>query len=202
MIDLSKAVLVKQSYGINIASGTFGRPSGIWLECSNCPDSQKIVGSGSDEYDQFTDKEVAEVFIRAGWTGEDDKLTGAKCPMCSTAKPENKITYEIENSQEFAKYSVSQVYGKADRLKLGSYAFGRAVAIAHVHSKVSIVRAILNNHKVKPYQSVEDVMGDLQIILVDSWSQFRKIDPTKPPMTVEDLIYGAQNEQLPNVSAM
>lgn len=84
---LEKATLTRQTYGIAMAQGSYGRPTGIWLECSCCNESQVIVGSRSDDtWRSIPTYEVAKVFIRHGWTGKGESLKGAKCPKCSAEK--------------------------------------------------------------------------------------------------------------------
>lgn len=88
MTDLNEFVknaeLVRQSYGIAMAQCTFGGPTGIWLECTECDESKKIKGSGDSYISRgLTDKQVSSIFRRHGWTGETDRMFKAKCPKCS-----------------------------------------------------------------------------------------------------------------------
>jgi len=80
---MSNAALVPQSYGIAGAQNRFGGPYGVWLECRECPASQKIAGVDPDALRSATDAECADVFKRHGWTGNGDKMLAAKCPSCS-----------------------------------------------------------------------------------------------------------------------
>lgn len=90
MVDIENATLARQSYGIATSGNTFGGPRGIWLECSNCPQSQVIVGSGGEEWRSISDAEAAKVFLRHGWTGEGPTLKRAKCPKCAMASGDSQ----------------------------------------------------------------------------------------------------------------
>jgi hypothetical protein len=71
--------LVRQSYGIAMAQCSFGGPTGVWLECTKCPASDKIKGAPLD----ISDRHAALIFRRGGWTGEGSRMLQAKCPKCS-----------------------------------------------------------------------------------------------------------------------
>lgn len=80
---IENAKLKRQNYGIAMAQTTFGGPTGIWLECTGCTESQVIVGSNSDEWMAVSDADCAKVFLRHGWSGEGVNLKKAKCPRCT-----------------------------------------------------------------------------------------------------------------------
>ena len=77
------AKLTVQAYGLAMAQCRFGGPRGIWLECTDCPRSEVIIGSNSDEWAARPDADAVAVFLRHGWTGEGAKLKRARCPACS-----------------------------------------------------------------------------------------------------------------------
>jgi len=81
-MNLEKATLTRQSYGIAMAQCTFGGPQGIWLECTGCDESQTIVGSRSEAWASVPTSDVAKVFRRHGWTGIGETMRRAKCPAC------------------------------------------------------------------------------------------------------------------------
>lgn len=85
MVDLETATLAPQTYGIACAQVRFGGPTGIWLECTGCDRSDRIVGSNGEEWAKASDADAAGVFLHHGWTGEGPKLLKAKCPTCSDA---------------------------------------------------------------------------------------------------------------------
>lgn len=78
---IANSTLVPQSYGINMAQCTFGRPTGIWLECTECPTSHKI--KGSLDWEDVPTSVAAKIFLKHGWSGKGENLTQAKCPVCS-----------------------------------------------------------------------------------------------------------------------
>jgi hypothetical protein len=73
------ATLTRQSYGVAVAQGTFGGPQGVWLECTGCDESQKIVGAKTS----ISDANAAKIFRANGWTGRGNRMTHARCPACS-----------------------------------------------------------------------------------------------------------------------
>lgn len=86
MQTITGARLEKQSYGLAMSQCTFGGPQGVWLECTTCDESQRIVGSNDEAWLSVPDSEVAKVFRRHGWTGRGDGMLKAKCPACSKAR--------------------------------------------------------------------------------------------------------------------
>jgi hypothetical protein len=99
------------------------------------------------------------------------------------------ITERVEDTGRFGRDAVKMVYGeKNEILKLNRRTYQRCIETTHVHSKVAICEAILKMHRENPYATVDEVLGDLQLILVESWNHFKTIDFTKSKMSVEDLI--------------
>ncbi len=101
------------------------------------------------------------------------------------------ILERIESTSRFGRDSVRMTYGdKIPAIKINRHNYQRVIELTHTHSKVAICESLLKSHKADPYKSVEELIGDLQIILVDSWSHFKKLDPNKRTISVEDLIRG------------
>lgn len=99
------------------------------------------------------------------------------------------ILERIEDTGRFGREAVMLTFGpQSDVLKINKKTYQRCVELTHVHSKVSICESILKSHRENPYQTVDELLGDLQIVLAASWNHFRKIDPTKRLLSVEDLI--------------
>jgi hypothetical protein len=81
---IKESKLVPQSYGIQMSESVFGGPRGIWLECTQCPCSERIEGTEDKAVaDKLTDENVAYIFRKHGWTGKTNKLFEAMCPRCS-----------------------------------------------------------------------------------------------------------------------
>lgn len=80
---VAEANLTRQLYGLQMAQGKFGGPTGIWIECRACPESQRIVGSTEPEWiDQMPNAGVVTVYRRHGWT-MDANGKNARCPSCA-----------------------------------------------------------------------------------------------------------------------
>ena len=78
--------LEKQTYGVRMnCAAVWGTPSGVWLECTNCDESQRIVGSQKDPH-SIDNKEASKIFRSHGWTGKGHKMTNALCPKCSSTR--------------------------------------------------------------------------------------------------------------------
>jgi hypothetical protein len=99
------------------------------------------------------------------------------------------ILAKVEDSGRFGRDSVRMTYGdKVESIKINRKNYQKFIELTHTHSKVSICEAILKSHKANPYKNVDELIGDLQLVLVESWSHFKKLDPNKRAITVEDLI--------------
>lgn len=71
--------LVRQTYGVAMAQVNFGGPTGVWLECTACNNSDRITNVSV----AIPDADAASIFRSGGWTGEGDRMLRAKCPSCS-----------------------------------------------------------------------------------------------------------------------
>lgn len=71
--------LRRQTYGIATAGAVYGGPRGVWLECSTCSESQRLVGPKPFD---LSDLEVARVFRHHGWRGYGSRMLRARCPQC------------------------------------------------------------------------------------------------------------------------
>ncbi len=98
------------------------------------------------------------------------------------------ILKHVEKSDRFGRDAVALMYGQAPLKKLNRKDYQDKIEKTHLHSKVSICAAILAEHKRNPYASVEDILGDLQVVLSDSWNEFRKLEPNKIKIEIEDLV--------------
>jgi hypothetical protein len=60
----------------------------------------------------------------------------------------------------------------------------------HLSGKVNVAEIILRYHKTNPYQSVEEVIGDLQLVLASAWNEFKLVNPSTDmgKITIEELI--------------
>lgn len=99
------------------------------------------------------------------------------------------ILDKIESTSRFGRDSVRMTYGdKVPAIKINRHSYQRVIELTHTHSKVAICESLLKAHQADPYKTVEELIGDLQIILVDSWSHFKKLDPNKRSITIDDLV--------------
>lgn len=81
-----KYKLVPQTYGLAMAQGHFGGPTGIYVECITCNNAAKIVHDdpsrafsslNNDEIDAMSDEEAESIFRSFGWS-----VLPTRCPTC------------------------------------------------------------------------------------------------------------------------
>lgn len=92
---------------------------------------------------------------------------------------------------DVAKYGRQIVAGDrfkaCDRVKVHKTEFG---ALAHDNvllGRIDTTEAILKAHKANPYPNVDELIGDLQIVLTESYNTLKKA-PASKQMKVEDLL--------------
>jgi hypothetical protein len=99
------------------------------------------------------------------------------------------ILKHVEDSGHFSRDAVTMMYGHdVPTKKINRKEYGDKIRKAHLHSKVSIAAALLAEHKRNPYASVNDILGDFQVILTDSWAEFRRLEPKHRMIDIEDLL--------------
>lgn len=78
---------------------------------------------------------------------------------------------------------------KADRLKVSKYHYAIDMDSCILNGRTEIVEKVLNKHLAEPYGSIEELIGDLQIELVNSWNTFHKLWPKQTmPIGVERIL--------------
>lgn len=79
-----------------MAQCTYGGPRGIWLECRTCTRSDKVKSADIN----MSDAKAAKIFRAEGWTGNTNRMLGAKCPDCQNAAASEPRLPNIEPSPE------------------------------------------------------------------------------------------------------
>jgi hypothetical protein len=60
----------------------------------------------------------------------------------------------------------------------------------HLSGKINVAEVLLKNHKHNPYVTVEELVGDLQLILIAAWTEFKTFNhsPEMASISIEELV--------------
>jgi len=91
-----------------------------------------------------------------------------------------------------AKISVSltnSLYGKADRIKLSKKFFQHYLESCIITGRTEALEKVLNKHQMEPFGTVAELIGELQIEIVQQWNDFHKLWPQNTrPLTLEKVL--------------
>jgi len=74
---------------------------------------------------------------------------------------------------------VESRYGlQADKVKVCKKHYKRDMESCVLSGRSEMLESILKRHFENPYGTVDEIIGDLQLELVDSWNDFHKLWPT------------------------
>lgn len=87
-------------------------------------------------------------------------------------------------------------YGQATKIKLSKNLYFGDVESAHLAGGMCIIETILNVHNKEPYETTDEIIGDLQIALSKHWNYYkRKYDyKNYSKIDIEDLIFSKFSE--------
>lgn len=71
----------------------------------------------------------------------------------------------------------ARLYRQAESAKIGKKSYLWEVELSHCHGKVEIARSLLERHLENPYTNVDELIGDIQILLVESKNELWKLMP-------------------------
>ncbi len=108
-------------------------------------------------------------------------------PVVNTTKPLKSNYYaEFMFRNHFPS---ARLYRQADNVKIGKKAYLWEIELTHNHGKVEIARSLLERHLENPYKSVDELIGDIQLLLVESKNDLWKLMPNHTdPANLERLI--------------
>lgn len=90
---------------------------------------------------------------------------------------------------KISKQITDSVYGKADRLKMSKKFFSLYLESCIATGRVEAMENILNKHKAQPFNTVDELVGELQLEVVQSWNTFNKLWPqTTLPISIERVL--------------
>lgn len=95
-----------------------------------------------------------------------------------------------ENSNNFSKIHTRTFYGDAPKLKVSREKFQNNSYYAHLIGRAFSCELLIKKHQAEPYQSVDELLGDIQIEMTECLNYFRDKGATRtmPKYKVEDFI--------------
>lgn len=113
-------------------------------------------------------------------------------------------------SQEFARDLVNGLFrgvtGKPPRKKVSKAYYQRDIDMAHRCGEMKVFDELLNKHREEPYEEVDMLIGDIQIMLLECYNDVRnrlKIDvkPTSLETIMTQSGYDMSSPSDPNTSS-
>lgn len=101
-----------------------------------------------------------------------------------------QVIEKIVDSRRLAQDVAIAKYKDAPRVKLAKKEYENTLRSMHLSAKINLSEILLRMHKTNPYQSIDELIGDLQVVLVNSWKEFRTLnfDVEMGSLSIEDLI--------------
>lgn len=93
-------------------------------------------------------------------------------------------------SRQFANMHAKTLYGDAPKLKINKDKFKNNSEYAHLIGRAFACETIMRRHNANPYETVDEILGDLQIEYTECVNQFRKdcAFHALKPLKVEDFV--------------
>lgn len=99
------------------------------------------------------------------------------------------ITDMLEPADAFARTMARAKFQQADRLKVAKPVWIKDMTAAHLVGKIEALEVVMKSHAMNPYLTVDDLIGDIQIVLADTWQKMHRINPAYTrPMSLEQII--------------
>lgn len=105
-----------------------------------------------------------------------------------------RITEIKKENHNYYMPIIKRHYMGADKVKLARTKFEKEIKCALTYGALNAVQTILDAHKADPYKSVDEISGDLQMILVDTHKTIkRELGLKIPDFTLDHAIakYGS-----------
>jgi len=101
------------------------------------------------------------------------------------------ITQKLAISRKLAQELTEAKFKDAPRVKIGRKDYFDVTRSMHLSGKINLAETILKTHASEPYRSIDEVLGDLQIVLSESWNEFRQVNRSElmGELNVTDLIH-------------
>ena len=90
----------------------------------------------------------------------------------------------IKESREYATEITCGRYPQADKRKFSKKLYCEDIQATHIAGQLAMSRAIMDKHKKDPYKSVDELMGDLQLIAMESFNFCQRKLTSRPDMKI------------------
>jgi len=85
--------------------------------------------------------------------------------------------------------TANAVFGKADRIKFSKKLFTHYLESSFVCGRTEAIEKVLNKHRLEPFGTVDEVIGELQLEIVASWNDFHRLWPKHTaPLSLEKVL--------------
>lgn len=99
------------------------------------------------------------------------------------------ITDKVNSSRKFGADVARSRYGKVDRVKMCQKNYSHDMSMATSSGKIEVINVLLQSHLDNPYTSVEELMGDIQLLAVHSWNELHSLNPKSfVPTNIERIL--------------
>src|SRR5574343_394812 len=93
------------------------------------------------------------------------------------------------SSEQWVKPVVKVRFGQADRLKMNRIVYTNDMLSAHTSGRLESIQKLVDSHRNEPFKNVDEVMGDVQIIIKDAWNEFQKYNKQQClPLSLEQIM--------------
>lgn len=80
-------------------------------------------------------------------------------------------------------------FGQADRIKVSRKFYSHDIEACILNGRSEVLEEILNAHNQEPFGSVDELIGELQLKLMNNWNDFHRLFPLSTrPITVERIL--------------
>lgn len=78
---------------------------------------------------------------------------------------------------------------QADKIKISRKAYSIDLESMSLSGRSEALEEIIKRHKDKPYGTIEEVIGDVQLLLLSNWNEFHRLWPTSTrSLTLEEVL--------------
>lgn len=92
-------------------------------------------------------------------------------------------------SKEYATELVNYRFFKCERKKVGKKFYYEDLEASHLAGTLSALEELYNEHKKSPYKDVDEVVGQMQMLMTKYWNYYRlRYDFKKKPVQLEDFL--------------
>lgn len=104
----------------------------------------------------------------------------------------------MNRSSEYAHYHTSTFYPRGCHTrKMSATTFKKETMLAHLVGRAFACQKIMDQHKANPYTSIDELLGDLQLELVNCLNDFKKSSGSiMKTVKIEDVIESSKPSEV------